>query len=91
VAVSTRLRKETLMPANAIDAYLADVSGEKRAVLEALRDRIRAIIPEAEEVISYGLPAFRVKGKVVIGFKANTNDYSIYPFSGGRRSASRRS
>jgi uncharacterized protein YdhG (YjbR/CyaY superfamily) len=71
------------MPANAIDGYLAGVSQEKRAVLEAVRERIRAIIPDADEVISYGLPAFRVEGSVVIGFKANKEDYSIYPFSGG--------
>lgn len=71
------------MTANAIDTHLAGLPAEKRAVLEALRERIRAIVPDAEEVISYGLPAFRVEGKVVIGFKANKNDYSIYPFSGG--------
>jgi uncharacterized protein YdhG (YjbR/CyaY superfamily) len=71
------------MPANAIDIYLADMPAEKRAVLEALRERIRAIVPDAQEVISYGIPAFGVDGKVVIGFKANKNDYSIYPFSGG--------
>jgi uncharacterized protein YdhG (YjbR/CyaY superfamily) len=71
------------MPENPIDNYLAHVPDEKRAVLEALRERVRAIVPDAEEVISYGLPAFRVEGKVVIGFKANKNDYSIYPFSGG--------
>lgn len=71
------------MPANPIDAYLADVPAEKRATLEQLRERILAIIPDAEQVISYGLPAFRVEGKVAIGFKANKNDYSIYPFSGG--------
>jgi uncharacterized protein YdhG (YjbR/CyaY superfamily) len=71
------------MPENPIDAYLANVPGEKRPVLEALRERIRAIVPDAEEVISYGIPAFRVEGKVVIGFRANKRDYSIYPFSGG--------
>ena len=71
------------MPASAIETYLVDMPAEKRAVLEALRQRIRAIVPDAEEVISYGLPAFRVEGKVVIGFKANKNDYSIYPFRGG--------
>ena len=71
------------MPANAIDAYLADLPGDKHAVLEALRARIRAVVPDAEEVISYSIPAFRVEGKVVIGFKANKDDYSVYPFSGG--------
>ena len=72
-----------MMPKNPIDAYIADVPEEKRAALEVLRERIRAIVPDAEEVTSYGIPAFRVYGMVVIGFKANTSDYSIYPFSGG--------
>lgn len=71
------------MPANPIDTYLAEVPDEQRAVLQALRARIRAIVPAAEETISYGLPAFRVEGSVVIGFKANKNDYSVYPFAGG--------
>ena len=64
-----------IMSANPIDTCLADVPGDKRAVLEALRRRIRAILPDAEEVISYGVPAFCVEGKVVIGFRANKNDY----------------
>jgi uncharacterized protein YdhG (YjbR/CyaY superfamily) len=72
-----------VMPENPIDAYLVEVPAEKRAVLEVLRERIRAIVPDAEEVTSCGIPAFRVEGKVVIGFKANKSDYSIYPFSGG--------
>jgi uncharacterized protein YdhG (YjbR/CyaY superfamily) len=71
------------MSATAIDTYLADVPADKRAVLEALRVRIRAIVPDAEEVISYGLPAFRVEDKVVVGFRANRDDYSLYPFGGG--------
>ena len=72
-----------MMPENPIDAYIADVPEEKRTVLEVLRERIRAIVPDAEEAISYRIPAFRVEGKVVIGFKANKSDYAIYPFSGG--------
>ena len=72
-----------MMPENPIDAYLAAMPDERRSVLEVLRKRIRDIVPDAEEVTSYGIPAFRVEGKVVIGFKANKSDYSIYPFSGG--------
>lgn len=70
-------------PESPIDAYLADVPAEKRAVLAVLRERIRAIVPDAEEVISYRIPAFRVEGRVVIGFQANRSDYAVYPFSGG--------
>ena len=60
-------------------------------MLDALRERIRAIAPHAEEVISYKIPAFRVEGKVVIGFKANKSDYSIYPSAAERQNASPRS
>ena len=41
-----------------IDEYLAALSDDKRAALEKLRKTIRAVAPEAEECISYQLPAF---------------------------------
>jgi uncharacterized protein YdhG (YjbR/CyaY superfamily) len=72
-----------MTPESPIDAYLAEAPAEKRSELQGLRERIRAIIPNAAEVISYGIPAFRMEGRVVIGFKANKHDYAIYPFSGG--------
>ena len=40
------------------------------------------IVPEAEQVISYGVPAFRVEGKVVAGFAAFKDHLSYLPFSG---------
>ena len=39
-------------------------------------------MPEAEQVISYGMPAFRVDGKTVAGFAAFKNHLSYLPFSG---------
>jgi uncharacterized protein YdhG (YjbR/CyaY superfamily) len=65
-----------------IDAYLAKVKGEKRAALDALRQLLRALLPKAEECISYGLPAFRLDGEVVAGFAATAKGCSYYPFSG---------
>jgi len=53
-----------------IDEYLATVSGEKRAALEKLRKTIRAIVPKAEECISYAIPAFRLDGKIVPSFRS---------------------
>jgi len=53
-----------------IDEYLATVRGEKRAALDKLRKTIRTVVPEAEECISYAIPAFRLHGKVVAGFPA---------------------
>jgi uncharacterized protein YdhG (YjbR/CyaY superfamily) len=65
-----------------IDAYLATVRGEKRAALDRLRKTIRAIVPKAEECISYGIPAFRFKGRIVAGFSATAKGCSYFPFSG---------
>ena len=65
-----------------IDEYLAGLPPEKRNTLQALRRTIVSIVPEAEECISYNLPAFRVNGRVVAGFAAGVKDYSYYPFSG---------
>jgi uncharacterized protein YdhG (YjbR/CyaY superfamily) len=65
-----------------IDAYLATVSGEKRAALEKLREAIRAVVPRAEECISYGIPAFRFEGRIVAGFAATAKGCSYFPFSG---------
>ena len=65
-----------------IDEYLSTVRGERRAALEDLRRTIRSIVPEAEECISYGMPAFRLDGRVVGGFAATAKGGSYYPFSG---------
>ncbi len=68
--------------ATTIDGYLAGVSGPQRAALDKLRKTIRSIVPKAEECISYGMPAFRLDGKVVAGFIATSKGCSYFPFSG---------
>ena len=66
----------------AIDVYLARLSPPTRSVLQRLRKMIQAISPGVEECISYGLPAFRLRGKVIAGFSATAQGCSYYPFSG---------
>ncbi len=66
----------------AIDEYLADVSPKSRALLQQLRKTIRAAVPEVEECISYRIPAFRYRGRIIAGFSATSNGCSYYPFSG---------
>jgi len=70
------------MTADEVDAYLAQVEEPKRSTLEALRRSILAVVPEAEQCISYGMPAFRVRGKVVAGFAAFTKHLAYLPHSG---------
>jgi uncharacterized protein YdhG (YjbR/CyaY superfamily) len=65
-----------------VDEYLAALDEPKRGTLEALRRTIIDIVPQAEQCISYGVPAFRLHGKVIAGFAAFKNHLSYLPHSG---------
>src|ERR1700692_2629582 len=65
-----------------IDGYLKGVPENRRQALKDLRKKILSIIPEAQECISYRMPAFRVNGMVVAGFAATTKGCLYFPFSG---------
>jgi uncharacterized protein YdhG (YjbR/CyaY superfamily) len=65
-----------------IDEYLMALPADRREALEKLRETIKAIVPHAEECISYSMPAFRLDGKVIAGFQATEKGCSYYPFSG---------
>jgi uncharacterized protein YdhG (YjbR/CyaY superfamily) len=75
------LQNDQMKP-RGIDEYLASVDEPKRTTLEKLRQTIRGIIPGAEECISYGMPAFRLNGKVIAGFAAFKNHLAYLPHSG---------
>jgi uncharacterized protein YdhG (YjbR/CyaY superfamily) len=64
-----------------IDEYLAALSDDKRVALQRLRKSIRAAAPRAEECISYGIPAFRLGGKLLVAFGAGVNHCAFYPGS----------
>ena len=65
-----------------VDRYLEGLEEPKRGTLEALRRSILEVVPEAEQAISYGMPAFKVEGKTVAGFAAFKHHLSYLPFSG---------
>lgn len=65
-----------------VDAYLAEFDDRRRAALDHLRATIRAVLPDAEECISYRLPAYRVGGKVVVGFGGFADHVAYLPHSG---------
>jgi uncharacterized protein YdhG (YjbR/CyaY superfamily) len=71
-----------LVSAEQIDAYLGGLEEPKRSTLELLRATILEIVPDAEQVISYRVPAFRVAGTTVAGFAAFKDHLSYLPFSG---------
>jgi uncharacterized protein YdhG (YjbR/CyaY superfamily) len=61
-----------------IDDYLAGMPDDKRAALEQLREQIRALVPDATEVMSYGLPTFKLDGRWFVAFGATKKHCSFY-------------
>jgi uncharacterized protein YdhG (YjbR/CyaY superfamily) len=70
------------MSSEEITAYVDALDEPKRTTLQKLREMILDVIPEAEQGLSYQVPAFRLRGKVVAGFAAFQNHLSYLPFSG---------
>src|SRR5450755_1180689 len=65
-----------------VDEYLHGVEEPGRSTLQTLRRTILEIVPDAEQVISCRVPAFRVRGETVAGFAAFKNHLSYLPLSG---------
>jgi uncharacterized protein YdhG (YjbR/CyaY superfamily) len=61
-----------------MDDYLAALSEDKRAALEHVRQVVRAAVPQAQECISYKLPAFRLNGKCFLWMGAAAKHCAIY-------------
>lgn len=61
--------------------YLATLSSDKRAALEKLRHAIKAATPAADECISYGIPAFRLNGQLLMFYGAGKDHCAFYPGS----------
>lgn len=69
-------------PPKSIDHYLADQTAEIRVALEKLRFTILSAAPDAVEVISYGMPAFKWNGYMLVGFAAFKKHCSFFPWNG---------
>jgi uncharacterized protein YdhG (YjbR/CyaY superfamily) len=70
------------MSAAEIDEYLERAEEPKRSTLSRLRRDILAVVPDAEQCISYGVPGFKVAGKTIAGFAYFKNHLSYLPQSG---------
>ena len=70
------------MSADEIDKFLKALPEPKRTTLARLRQTILDIVPEADQGMAYGLPAFRGRGKTIAGFAAFKSHLSYLPHSG---------
>ncbi|MBA3960073.1 MAG: DUF1801 domain-containing protein [Chloroflexi bacterium] len=67
--------------ATSVEDYLAALPDERRSAVQELRRTIRAAAPEATELISYQMPAFRSHGQFLVSYAAFKNHYSLFPAS----------
>jgi len=82
--LSGKPRKMPAMPSghNNFEEYVAQLTPAKRAALKKLRRAILDALPDAEEGISYQMPAFRMEGKGTLCIAAMANHISIFPGAG---------
>lgn len=62
-----------------VDEYLASVPTAEKAQLERIREIVHEIIPDVEEVKTYGMPGFKYKGKYIASFAAFKDHLSFFP------------
>ena len=75
------MKKNSEQSKKDVDAYLESLPMDARKALENLREVIRATAPQSEEGFSYGVPAFRFKGKPLVCYAAFKNHCGFYPMS----------
>jgi len=66
-----------------INQYIASFPEEAQAALEQVRATIRKVVPEAEEGISYAIPAFKLDGRFFIYFAGYKRHIGLYPVPTG--------
>ncbi len=75
------MNSETTVP-KTIDEYIVGFPEDVQAILQAIRQTIKAAAPNAEEAISYQMPTFKLKGNLV-HFAAFKNHIGFYPVPSG--------
>jgi uncharacterized protein YdhG (YjbR/CyaY superfamily) len=64
-----------------MDDYINGLPPAQKAALARVRTIVEGVAPEAEEGVSYGMPAFLYAGRPLLGFRAAKRHLSIFPFS----------
>jgi uncharacterized protein YdhG (YjbR/CyaY superfamily) len=68
-----------------VEAYLAALPSDKRVTLEKIRKAIKAAAPKAEEGISYGIPTFKLRGRMLGSYGAAAKHCALYGFVGANK------
>ena len=61
-----------------IDEYIAGFSPDVQTILRTIRETVRRAVPDAQETISYRMPAFKLNG-ILLYFAAFKNHIGLFP------------
>ena len=62
-----------------IDQYISTFPPKVKALLETMRKAIKQVAPDADEIISYNMPAFKFYGRILVYFAAHSKHIGFYP------------
>ena len=62
-----------------MDDYIKSFPKDVQSILEKIRQSIRKAVPDAEETISYRMPAFKLNGRILVYFAAFRRHIGLYP------------
>src|SRR6185369_9893408 len=65
---------------NTVEEYISGFPAKTKALLKEMRKLIKETVPEAEEVISYNMPAFKLNG-ILVYYAGNKAHIGFYPTS----------
>lgn len=66
-----------------VDAYMAALPEKQRAVMQQLRGIVTAAAPEADEAISYKMPALKINDHFFMSYDAYKTHFSLFPWTDG--------
>lgn len=66
-----------------VEEYIAQFPAETQKLLKQLRKTMRAELPKADEVVSYGIATYKMNGKAVTYFAGFKEHVSVYPIPQG--------
>ena len=66
-----------------IEGYIIQFPGSTQKILQKMRKVVRKACPEAEELFSYGMPAYKLEKKPLIYFAAYKNHIGLYAIPSG--------